>query len=116
MINTALFHDILGILRRGALLLAAGVLAHPISTVAETHVASPNGRLEITVWNEAGEIRYRIESDQQPLVRTSRIGYQFRSSAQDAAFTPAWKLAETAITSRMTDQEWTPVFGKTMNW
>ncbi len=112
MINTALFHDILGILRRGALLLAAGVLAHPISTVAETHVASPNGRLEITVWNEAGEIRYRIESDQQPLVRTSRIGYQFRSSAQDAAFTPAWKLAETAITSRMTDQEWTPVFGK----
>ena len=104
--------DVFAILRRGWLLLAAGVLAIPISVVAETQVSSPDGRLEVTIWEEAGEIRYRIDSGQKPLVRSSRIGYQFRSSAQREPFKPSWSFQEKSVSKKMTDEQWTPVFGK----
>ncbi|MDB4384835.1 glycoside hydrolase family 97 catalytic domain-containing protein [Opitutaceae bacterium] len=95
-----------------ALLISVLALTTSATAASELMVSSPNGELQVTVWEEAGEIRYRIDSAQAPLVRSSRIGLEFHSAQQDSAFVPAWSIDPEASRQRGVDEQWPPVFGK----
>ncbi|HOF10100.1 MAG TPA: glycoside hydrolase family 97 protein [Opitutaceae bacterium] len=58
----------------GALLIAC--LATPSLSAAEESVASPDGRIVVTVSDTAG-LRYRVDFDHQPAIVDSRLGLDF---------------------------------------
>lgn len=60
--------------------LAAALLLMPLTTAwgEELSVTSPDGRLELTVFERATRPYYRVEFDGKPLLRESRLGLEFR--------------------------------------
>lgn len=92
---------------------AAGCFMLVHSAVAGDYtVKSPNERLEVTVYEDAGRILYRIEADGQPLVTPSQIGLQFDLPSEAQALNLSWSLASESVSEQAINETWEPVFGK----
>lgn len=83
------------------------------SEVAGEHsIKSPNDRLQITVFEQAGRMMYRVEADGEPLVTPSNIGCKFALLGETKALNPTWSMAEKPVSTQSIDESWEPVFGK----
>lgn len=91
--------------------IACLMVIHSVAT-GEHSVQSPNARLELTVYEDAGKVMYRVEADGQPLVTASRIGLQFKLPGGAKAVNPSWALSTEPVSERAIDETWEPVFGK----
>ncbi|MEP2776262.1 MAG: glycoside hydrolase family 97 N-terminal domain-containing protein [Luteolibacter sp.] len=89
----------------------ACLFTHAVAA-AEFSVKSPNARLQVTVFEEAGKVMYRVEADGKPLVEPSRIGLQFKLPSEKKALDPSWALAAEPVSKQSIDETWEPVFGK----
>jgi len=70
-------------------------------------VASPDGRIEITVSDEGGHARYAVAFNGQPVISPSRLGMMFRE--QPGLF-ENFEIAET--TSKRHDETWEQPWGE----
>jgi alpha-glucosidase len=75
-------------------------------------VQSPNSRILVTVYEEYGEILYRVDQDSLPFIAKSKIGLQFESLPQQEVFSPLWSIEVDRIQQQSVDASWSPVFGK----
>ena len=87
-------------------LLAFCVAAVP-RTEAQTRVASPDGRNQVTLEILRGGLYYRVDRDGSPLLLASRLGFEFRGA-------PALRegLRISGSTSRAHDETWTQPWGE----
>ena len=76
------------------------------ATAAEHRLNSPDGKIAVTVSDDAG-VRYRVEVDGKPLLDASKLGLQFADGYQPG---PASRISETR-TGKL-DSSWKDSFGK----
>ena len=91
---------------RSHVLFALVVLAFPAAE-AQTRVASPDGRNQVTVEIREGGLFYRVDRDGRPLLLPSRLGFEFRGA-------PALRdgLRVTGSTTDSHDETWTQPWGE----
>jgi len=86
---------------------AALLLACPRPLQGQVRVASPDGRNEVMVELQEGQVRYRVFRDGRPLLLPSRLGFEFRGAPPLGS---GLRITDTARTSR--DEWWTQPWGE----
>ena len=87
--------------------LLAALAAMPLSAVAEGTLASPNGRLQLTVDVDGkGQPCYKLDFDGNEVVKPSLLGL----TGRQGDFTSGFSIGDMATTSH--DSTWKPVWGE----
>ncbi len=100
----------------GLVWLLAGLLAlslgHPIhAQPAEESIASPDGRLQVSVGtDEGGEPFYRLERDGRPLILSSRLGFLLKDAPPLNR-----NFRVQSVERRESDFTWQPLWGPVEN-
>lgn len=85
----------------------AAASGQPAAGMDRGAVTSPDGRIRVEIWSEAGEPHYTVSLDGEPVLAPSQLGFRF---AQGPNLEDSLRLAAVDTSSR--DETWEQVWGE----